>query len=131
MPLRFGPRICGQSWATSSWPATNKHRSTEIQTHRSLSSKILLSEIPKCFPYFRASMFLCVIVLTRHRSFGVARVVDEHRLDLGEEVQPFFRHLALADACRLGAAEWQLRLAADGRLVDVHHAGLDVLDELH
>ena len=67
----------------------------------------------------------------RQRALCLPRVVDEHRLQLGEEVQAFLGHLALADAGGLGAAERQLRLAADRRLVDVHHADLDVLDEAH
>src|SRR3990172_7886159 len=67
----------------------------------------------------------------KHLSPCLARVVDEDRLLLGEEVQAFFRHLALADAGGLDSAERQLRLPSDGGLVDVHHPALDVLDEAH
>src|SRR5262249_10305974 len=63
------------------------------------------------------------------RGLAALAVVGEDRLDLGEEVQPLLRHLALTDAGGLAAAEGQLRLAADRRLVDVDHSHLDLLDE--
>src|SRR5262249_34551732 len=67
----------------------------------------------------------------RERPLGAAGVIDEDGLELSEEVEPFCRHLAFTNTCGLGAPEGKLRLAADGRLVDVNHPGFDVLDELH
>src|SRR3954466_997101 len=62
---------------------------------------------------------------------ALAGVVEEHGLLLGEEVHAFLRHLALADARALHAPERDLRLAADRRAVEVHHARLDLLGEAH
>src|SRR5438093_850353 len=65
------------------------------------------------------------------RLAALAGVVEEHGLELREEVQAFFRHLAVAHPGAFHAAERDLRLAADGRAVDVDHAGLDAVDEVH
>src|SRR5262249_60596210 len=53
-----------------------------------------------------------------------ARVIDVDRLPLRVELDGGLAHLALADAGRLGAAEWHVSLAPHGRRVDVHDAGL-------
>src|SRR5262245_17969220 len=63
--------------------------------------------------------------LSDHRPRALPRIVDEHGLGLGEEVEPFLRHLPPAHSGRLDAAERELHLAAHGGLVDVDHAGLD------
>src|SRR5260221_10075452 len=58
-----------------------------------------------------------------------ARVVEEHGLEVGEEVGALLGHLLLADAGGLDAAEGKLGLTAHGGLVDVHHSDLALLDE--
>ena len=65
--------------------------------------------------------------LARHRAFGLAGIVDEDGFQFGKEVQTLLGHLAVADSCGLDAAEGQLVFAADGRLVDMDHAGFSVI----
>src|SRR6185436_15130623 len=50
---------------------------------------------------------------------------------LSEELSTLLGHLALADPRALPPAERQLSLTPDGGVVDVHHADLGALDELH
>ena len=69
----------------------------------------------------------CLVDVRRPLGAGV---VDVDRLPLAVELDRGAPHLARADAGRLHAAERQLRLATDGRRVDVRDAGLDVLEVL-
>src|SRR5258708_12074768 len=66
------------------------------------------------------------LVSAHAERLAAGAVVDEDRLQLGEEVQALLGHLALAHAGRLAAAERQLRLAAHCPLLDLHHPGLSL-----
>src|SRR5207245_11146348 len=59
------------------------------------------------------------------------RVVEPDGLEVREEVRSLFGHLLLPYAGRLDAAERELRLAANGRLVHVEHADFRLLHEAH
>src|SRR5262245_49739176 len=76
-------------------------------------------------------VFLISSLLPDHRSFCLARVVDKNGFELGEKVETFLGHFALTDAGGFGSAEGQLSFTADSRLVDMHHAGFDLFDEIH
>ena len=58
----------------------------------------------------------------------LARVVDVDALPLAEEVERRLADLAMAVAGRLGAAERQVRLGADGAVVHVAQARVEVAD---
>ena len=70
-----------------------------------------------------------VLWVQSYQPLGFAGVVYKDRFQLGEEIESFLGHLAFADAGGFGAAERQLSLATDGRLVDMDHTGFDFFDE--
>ena len=53
--------------------------------------------------------------LPNHQSLRSAGKVDKAGFELGEEVEAFLGHLALADAGCLAAAERELRFASRGK----------------
>src|SRR5437762_13487349 len=59
------------------------------------------------------------------------RVIEPDGLEVREEVRSLFGHLLLPHAGRLDAAERELRLAANGRLIHVDHADFRLLHETH
>src|SRR5687768_9844952 len=61
------------------------------------------------------------------RALQLAAVVDVDALPLGEDVEDLRAGLAVAVPRRLGAAEGEVDLGADGRGVDVEDAGVHLL----